>query len=307
MEYIKRNINFYELNFILNEQDTNQKGFLTNTFNRCAKLNIEKSEHRILPLEDSFIYTNDIFFDGIRKTIKGKFIRVRMNAFPELINTKSDVIKDIIVDEEEGICETSHFHIDYNNYKLIIAIEFNQYGPKINDIKRYISALWLQENIMCNCEFIPIVKDNLAEFLGRMNRCSHFKVKVHKDYINQIRNVDEGLFSALESTNNFASGESDYIEIFLKFEYRSKAKTSITDKAVDIIRKIISRPDYANYFDELEFVSEDSNKNNRLQLFDLISDKVKSSVNVQKREKSRLVVSADMYEKLEIELNNKFR
>lgn len=306
MEYIKKNINFFEMKFKFDD-DTTTKEILRLTFQKFGEINRNKLPYRYFRSTDGLICTNDIFFDGVRKTIKGKFIRLRMDNFPELMKLSSDEIRDIEADEDEGVCETTHFHIDFNDFKIKIALEFNMHGPKLGDIVKYISYVWLQSGRNCECELVPIIKDELPSFLNRMNRCSAFTAKVHKDYIHQIKNVDDDLFTAFDSVNKFASNESDYVEILIKFDFKKKTGTSITQKGFELIKKILGNRIYANYFDELTFLSEDNQKNNKLELFNLIGGNIHSTVNVQKKPKVKHVVSADMYEKLERELNSKAR
>jgi hypothetical protein len=128
---------------------------------------------------------------------------------------------------------------------------------------------------------------------------------VHKNNIRRVSEFSDELFSALNAAMEI--GESEYVELFIKFDYQKKTNTpEITNKAMSWLSTILGRKKEAeSIFDDFTLRAEDADKNFRLEYFDFISDKIKSVVNVEMRPQSRSIVSADMFEKLERELNAK--
>lgn len=298
MKKVKRTIHFYEL---FSKNDSNVEKVLKLIFDKIIELNDKNSSTKFYSFgsENTAICTRNITHNCNNKQILGKILKVRKDMFPELFNTRSDTIKDIEAGEDEGIVEATHFLIDYNKQPTI-AIEYNQYGARVNNLYFYFQYVGHLVNKEIALYGVPIIRDTLDSFIKRIKQCATFTVKVHKDNITRIQSVDVELFSALETANNF--GKSEYIEIGLKFD-----KHQNTSKILGKVKKIISffqrNKKSQDYFETLLVEAEDGDNNDRINLFDLISDKVKSIVLVQKRSKSRSLVSHDMFEKLKTEFN----
>lgn len=304
MATVKRLINYYELNpsFDLGKNAKNVSTLL----HEINKLNKASDQTRFKLSGNGYVCMHDIKFIPGKKYIRGRLLYIRMDVFPELINTKDTTIRDINAKAEEGVLESTHFLIDCSKNELIMPFEYNHYGPKITDMAYYIQEMGNRFNLKNHCTPVPIVEDNLGSFQKRIQRCSSFRVRVNKNDIQRIKKVNNDLWKALNEADSF--GQSQYVELYLKFDYRSLTSTSkVNDLTFDLIKDFQKNPSDLNYFQHLEIKAEDSANNNRLKLFDLLSDKVQSHINIEKREKSRSLNSGDAFEKIEVEyLNQKF-
>ena len=301
MDYAPRLIHFYDFTIPTTDLYSSEQA-IKEVFQLLIRLNEEKSQDRFLKGFGFSTCTRNILFRTSQKIIEGKLLRVRTDVFPELINTVDDVIRDIEASEDDGIVEVTHFLINYTKpSSIIIAFEFNQYGAKVNDFKWYFNHFLKSIGVSQEATTSPIVQDNLQSYITRINRCSLLKAKVHKDNLHRVNEVSDDLFTAFDAA--LSIGESEYAEITIKFDYRTLPNTpGITQKVQGWIRKFISNKKYVEIFEELSVKAEDAENSYKIELFDLISNKIKSSVNVQKRPKSRSVISADMFEKLEREM-----
>lgn len=100
--------------------------------------------------------------------------------------------------------------------------------------------------------------------------------------------------------------DSDYATLDLKFDYRQKAETKkATNVVLKFINKLIESKENVELFNSLWVKAEDADKNNRLEVFDLLVDKVKSQIKVEKKKQFRTVVSADIFQKIKIEMIKK--
>ena len=83
-----------------------------------------------------------------------------------------------------------------------------------------------------------------------------------------------------------------------------------TNNIKKIVNKIIEKfkkdKGSLNMFDTLRVKAEDGDNRNKLREFDLLNIWVTSEVKVEKREKSRAIVSIDMFEKMKKELYKEF-
>lgn len=163
-----------------------------------------------------------------------------------------------------------------------------------------------QSRIAVSCNYEIIVQDRLKDIRRRINRFSKVRVKVHRDNIDRIKSAENKLGSALFHSQNFSL--SDEVELILSFDYKTKTTTtSIKDVVTSFIDRFIKNPQTTGDFEVFEIHAEDEDNNNRLEAFNLLIDKLKTDIIVQKRLKSRVVNSKDYYEKSEKEMNKLFK
>jgi hypothetical protein len=305
LEKIKRSIHYYNLQFDFlddfNPIDGNQFREIFKIISDLAKT---RANIRYQVFGEKAIFIQDVKFEPANKVILGKLRCIRKDILPEIMNTKTDETKGIEAKDEEGLVETTHFVIDFSKKQKKLAIEFNQFGAKIGDFIHYIQNIGINKSALKTVGFTPIVKDELSGLKERINRCSEFVVKVHKDNIEKIKSLDNNIYTALKaSIDHF---KSDYATLILKFDYREKQATPEINKSIfNIVRKLVKDKTKTELFNHLSVRAEDTEKNNILENFDLLIDKVKSEINVEKKKRYRTVVSADIYEKMKSELIKK--
>lgn len=295
---VKRKINYYELEFVFSE-DSNFESFFE-TLTRLAKT---RAKIRYQRFGDKFVFIQGI--ENKNNLLKAKMRCVRKDLLPELMNTETDETKGIDAKEEEGLVETTHFILDYSkNGKVFLALEYNHYGSKITDLVNYIERVGIDQKILERVGFKPIIKDELAKFQDRVNRFSEFVVTVHKDNIAKVKALDQKIWSALHySIEHFGS---EYATLRLKFDYRQQSENSEIKKSVyNIIKNFSSKPKAKNVFNKLSLRAEDGEKDNLLENFDLLLEKVNSEIRVERKEKYRTLISTDMFQQMTKELNDK--
>jgi hypothetical protein len=110
--------------------------------------------------------------------------------------------------------------------------------------------------------------------------------------------MDNGLYTALEAS--IEHYKSEYATLDLKFDYRKRANTKEISTTIGrLIDKLIGNPEKTTVFSALEVKAEDSQKNNRLEVFDLLIDRVKDRLKVEKKPRFRTVVTADILVKMQ--------
>lgn len=305
LEKIKRTINYYELNFKFHPEfqpyDKNHFRELVAILNNLTKT---KAKIRYQTFGEKAIYIRDMSIHPTSKNITGKLLCVRKDLLPEIMNTTTDESRGLEAAEEEGLVETTHFVINFSKKQKTIGIEYNQFGARIGDFVRYLQNIGIAKNAVESIGFAPVVNDDLASFSNRINRCSEFIVKVHKDNIEKIKQLEGHLYTALKSS--IEHFESDYATLILKFDYKKKEQTkTMTNTIYNLITKLVKDKDKVEFFNELSVRAEDEEKNNLLENFDLLIDKVKSEIWVEKKERYRSVVSVDIFDKIEKELISK--
>jgi hypothetical protein len=305
MRTIERVIHFYEITFPGKEIDE-YRNTLREIFNQVIELNKNLDKTRIDNHTGYLVCMKDVQFIPERELIKGKILRISMDAFPEIIDILSDNIRAIDAEEEDGIVETAHFVINYSNIKrIILALEHNNVGGKSGDYQRYVSLISNRLELG-RVLLEPYVRDELETFIERIQKCSYFRARVKKENLDKLENFDKKLYTALDTAREL--GKSDTVEIMLNFDYRKKNDTPTIRQLINnIVRRLLKDRSYASCFEVLETKAEDAFNSHRLEVFDLISDKLKSLVRVERKDKEKVVVSADMFLKLEEQLNRHFK
>lgn len=295
IEKVSRVINYYDLKLRF-QDDNNFESFFT-VLTALAKT---RAKIRYQMFGDKYVFIQGI--ENVDGIIKAKMRCVRMDLLPELMDISTDETKEVDAKEQEGLVETTHFLIDYRKNRVILALEYNHYGSKIVDLVQYIQRIGISKGILGNVGYAPLVKDDLKSLKKRMNRFSEFVVKVHKSNVDKIKKMDTKIWQALNaSIDNF---DSDYATISLKFDYKQRSETPLIQETVANIIDHFSTDYKDKYlFNRLYMRVEDEEKNNRLETFDLLIEKIHSNIKVQKKPKYRTLISEDMFQQMDNELN----
>lgn len=293
---VKRTINYYELLFSFTEEND-----LITFFDTLTSLAKTRAQIRYQLFGDKYVFIQGI--ENKEKLIKAKIRCVRMDLLPELMNIATDETKEIEAKEQEGVVETTHFIIDYRSEtNIILALEHNHYGSKITDLVDYVQRIGVHKGLINNLGFLPFSNDNLSEIKTRVGKFSEFVVRVHKNNVDKIKTMDEKLWqAAVASVDNF---DSDYATIRLKYDFKQRSATPLIEKTVfNLISHFQKNQNDKYAFNKLYMRAEDSDKNNLLEKFDLLIEKVHSTIMVQKKPKHRTLISHDMFEQMVDKLN----
>ena len=305
IEKIKRVIQYYEITFDFKDEfspgDGDKHGAVFNTVITLART---RADIRYQDYNEKSIFMQGLSVNENDKTITGKLRCIRKDLLPEIMNTKTDESRDLDAKEEEGLVETTHFIIDYSKPTMKLAIEHNQFGAKIGNFVDYLQRIGNYKGMLRGVGFAPVVKDELSELQARINRCSEFVVKVHKNNIEKIKSMDEKIYSSLKAC--IEHYDSDYATLILKFDYKQKAATAeINNSVLNLINGFRKDKRKTNLFNTLSIKAEDSEKNDLLENFDLLINKVKSEIMVQKKKRYRTIISDDIFSQMRFEILRK--
>jgi len=301
---VKRTINYFELKF-KTESKSSSLNFI-DLFSRINSLSKGMSHERFITNNEKQLYLTGIEIDTSSQLISGKLLNIRMENFPELMNMKDDAIRDIDADDEEGIIETSHFLLSFMEHSCTLSFEFNQFGPRINDFILSLQHFLLKFELLFSIDYNPLVRDDLDKYKKRIHRVSSVVAKVHKDNIKRINEFDKELFDAIATAYNIS--EAEYVSLELKYDFKKMADTpSIRKKVLNVINRLISHKDSCSVFNKFIVVAEDKNQNFKLKQFDLLNIWIKTEIKVEKKPKSRVIISNDIFSKMKIEFNKEFQ
>lgn len=301
---VKRTINYFNIVPLFN--DGQQLSDFIDVFSEINNLSNTKDKDRFVINKEKRLYITNLSFNENQERISGKVLNIRMDSFPELMNTSDDKIRDIEATDDEGIIETAHFILSYLNGSLVLSFEFNQFGPRISDFIYYLESISYRFDVLAKIEYQPFVRDELDSYKKRINRVSSVIAKVHKDDVKRINEFDSELFDAFETAERISDAE--YVTLQLNYDYRQLSDTPrIKDKIFNIIDSVRRDKSLLNVFSSLKVKAEDEQTANRIKDFDLLNIWVKSRINVEKKEKSRVIISSDILLKMNQELTKEFK
>jgi hypothetical protein len=297
IENTKTKVYYYELKFGFKPGEN-----LSTFFDALTNLSATKAEIRYQYFGERYIYIQGVNNDS--NIIKGKLRSIRNDIFPQLIDMSSDEVTDLDDRGSDGIMDTSHFIIDFRRQSTILALEYNHSGAKIDDFVKYMEKIGISKSIIDKLGYQFLADENLIDLENRINRISEFSLKIHKNNIDLVRDMDGEILQAAEATiNNF---ENEYALLNFKFDYKQfKDTPKIKHSILNVVNWFVENPHKRNLFNYLNFKAEDQTNGNRLRLYDLIVSKEKSEFNVQKKRKAKTIISEDMFPKMLSEIEKK--
>lgn len=304
-EYADRTIHYFDIHLGFNDDTpSRQENYFLELFRQVVRLSqsLDPSRHWLSAGRRYFV--KDVHFEPESKQVHGKLCSIRMDLFPELGNVRDDTVREIDADEDEGILETAHFIVTYRNRVKHVALEYNDVGPKAADLRFYLQhigqAVGLQGVVLNRI----ISADTLAELERRMGRISELDVRVYQGNVQQVARMNGELASVLSQANELF--ESEIVTIKPKLDYRKRTATAKAREIIDTIVAAFTRnPLNMDAFEVFRVKAEDRDKNGNLDEFDLLEDKIRSRIKVQKRPRSRVLISTDVFEKMTAELTAK--
>ena len=313
VEPIQRVIHYYEIkadfdpDFKLDDSkyDTPFQALLS----KVTRLAKAKHSDRYQQFGEKRLFINDQSFTSQpgRHVVKGKLLSVRQDFFPEIMDTATDTLRDIEALEAEGIVETTHFIAQERNNnrtnKIKIALEHNQFGARITDLKYYLEAIGRKYGIVRRLDFAPLIEDELSTYKDRIGHVSEITLKVHRNNLPYLAQANDDLFGSLDAAAKHF--EEEYLTVNLKYNVRQARKTPTSNSAQrsqnivqQLVRLLTRRPNDAELFEKLEVKAEDHEKHDRIAAFDLLINKVKDTISVERRHPSKTLVSTDMFAKM---------
>lgn len=290
-----RTVNYFEVEYILNDKKTLSDYFAI--FDLITDRNNRKDKSRILKNGNKSINLFVTNFDTSKQMAFGKIVDIRMDAFPELIDTTDDNVRDIEAAVGEGILESSHFILSVKGKRLILSLEHNQYGPRISDF-HFIANHYLSVNDIVKSHTInPLTNDQKIDYAKRIERVSYLIAKVHKDNIGRMEKVDKGIFSAYETASTVA--DSEYVTLTYNIGRKQIEASSKLRKLILKITNYFAENKNSNMdFDTLKIRAVDNENEMKMRDFDLLNIWIKSHLQVKKKPKSRVVLTSDIHYKM---------
>lgn len=297
-DYIKRWLYFYELKFDYATNNATELENFMEFFEHISKTSNEDSVEKFKTLGDKNVYLRSVIIDRTNNKVRGKIISIRTDALPEIGDRRTGKIRDVDVEEWEDVIETTHFVVDYSKNTKRLCIEFNQFGPRFQELINCFIKIGYDTELITNIHWVSSTRDDLNKLKSRIGAISQFVVKVDKSHLPAVSQVG-GILAGINATQNKFNLE--YIELKLKFDYKNISNAEAQNEIMRLVDLLRNKKNL-ELFNTLSVKAQDYDKNNMLNTFDLLIDRVKSQINVIRKEKYRTIVSSDMFDKMYSEI-----
>lgn len=303
--YADRSLYYYELNFCPYRSYEGVEKHYVLCFKELRKLIDSKDKERFLERNDCKLFLGQLEPDSTGKYICGILYKIRNDIFPQIIDLTNEAISDFDIGEEKGLVEATHFVIELKDSESArLIVEYNHYGARTSDLIWYLYKISKSTNIIKRIGVVPIVRDRLDEMREQIKGLSKFIVKVHKDNINRISDIDQGLGHSLYHANSYSN--SEYVSLELGFDYKLQKTNTIKDKVITWIEHFTGNPTDTELFNVYRVYAENDDNNDQIEQFDLLLENEKSVVSVEKKPRSRVLLSEKFFPIIIDEFENKF-
>ncbi len=301
-----RTLYYYDLDFNPYKKYEGVEFHYEVCFKKIAKLLKDKDEVRFQFRGGTRIFLNSLTFSDTDNFIRGKLYKVRDDIFPEVFDFQNEAVNEFQIGDERGLVEATHFLIEKRTKQSArLIVEYNHYGARTWDLIWYIFRLSKETGVIKGVKPVQIVKDDLTQLKSRIDGIKNFHVKVHKNNISRIEAEDKGLWSSVKAAQDFSA--SEYVSLTFSFDYKNVNTSAPRSTIFGWIDKFVQSPDKKEIFDVFSSDAEDSDKEDQIEKFNLLLNKEKSLIKVQKKIGARIIISSDFYEKAIEEYQNKFQ
>ncbi len=254
--------------------------------------------------ENKYGVINYMNFRGKDGLCGFKFIRMRKDVFPQIMNDINASLEDITDAENKSVVESTHIIADYRNKDVLkLGIEFNFEGPRISDFMVYLRQIGASLKFSRSLITTIMSNDTLEEVANKIGDCKMLQIKVLKENVKNVKAHDNELGTVLENLKKFSKSKYFTLNIRLDFE---KNNRSNRDRILKFVRTFTKDKDALDSYEIFKIEAEDTSKDERVfESFDLLMDKIKSRVKVERKVTSKVIITNKMYKLMLSEYTNK--
>jgi hypothetical protein len=233
-----------------------------------------------------------------------KFIKMRKDVFPQIMDDIDASLEDITDAENKSVVESTHIIVDYRDTKVLrLGIEFNFDGPRINDFMVYLRQIGVNLKFSRSLITSIISNDTLEEVANKIGDCKMLQIKVLKENIKNVKEHDNELGTVLENLKKFSKSKFFTLNIRLDFENNNRKNK---DRILKFVRTFTKDKDALESYEIFKIEAEDTSKDERVfESFDLLMDKVKSRIKVERKITSKVIITSKMFKLMLSEYINK--
>jgi hypothetical protein len=189
-----------------------------------------------------------------------------------------------------GLVEVVHIEFFPDN---IVGADFNFYGPRVHRLGDYLAVK--AEGIAPPVSFLPLLRRDVAQQLGRFQDIRLFQLKIHASYATTVRQLNTSLGGAFQAARR-AGGVDEDVEVEIVIRPREYARDSALDGGLlNTARRLAERtdlPDNAARF----LVGGLDRETHKVEKIDLLRDQlIRKKQIVRQGPRTRALLASSAY------------
>jgi len=159
-----------------------------------------------------------------------RLVNIRRSDLPEV--ETDGVFTPLNIGERSGLAERIHL-VFFPNH--VVGSEFNFYGPRVGRLAEFLQR-------KCGAPihtFDGLIRPDVIAELDRFGELSMVNLRMRRDSIDTVRHLDESLWEALNSTENW-SGAAD-VELVLR--KRPHSREMLPERLLLAVRRLAGSDD----------------------------------------------------------------
>lgn len=213
-----------------------------------------------------------MYVDSIKSPLKARIGTIRKKGLPMM--ERHGQTSPLTIPSDAGLYEPMHFMIFPNN---VVGFEYNFYGPRPGSIKYYLPKK--VSNLVDEVELIPLMRKDVHKLLSRIGEVRVFRLKIHRDMGELLRELDDNLPDAIEAAKR--ASDAEYIEIV--FRSKKYSRHGINIPFLNRLASWLSRSDVRAAVDTLKIRARDEITES-IEEFDLLQEYLLSVKQVVKQD-----------------------
>ena len=225
---------------------------------------------RYLKLNDGNMWS--MYVDSNGSPLKARIGTIRKKGLPMM--ERHGQTTPLTIPPDAGLYEPMHFMIFPNN---VVGFEYNFYGPRPGSLKYYLPKK--VSNLVDEVELIPLMRRDVHELLSRIGEVRVFRLKIHRDMGELLRELDDNLPDAIGAAKR--ASDAEYIEIV--FRSQKYSRHGINIPFLNRLASWLSRSDVRAAVDTLKIRARDEITES-IEEFDLLQEYLLSVKQVVKQD-----------------------
>lgn len=262
---IDRKIYFYKMEIKRNGQRVQPESI----FSAINQMSFDENG-RYLPLTDGNMWS--MYVDSINLPLKARIGTIRTKGLP-MMERRGQTIP-LTIPPDAGLYEPMHFIIFPDN---IVGFEYNYYGPRPGSLKFYLPKKL--PNLVDEVELVPLMRRDVHTLLSRIGEVKVFRLKIHRDMGELLRELDDNLPDAIEAAKR--ASDAEYIEIV--FRAKRYSRHGINIPFLNRLASWLSRSEVRAAVDTLKIRARDEITQS-VEEFDLLQEYLLSVKQVVKQD-----------------------
>ena len=282
---VERSIYFYKMDFGLDDAGQPIAGDLVPALRHIDSLEWTPDGRYFDLGEDNFMCC---WVDRATQRARVRLATSRRSSLPQ--RELAGQLSAVPLAPAAGLVEVIHIEFFPDD---IVGADFNFYGPRVQRFGDYLAVK--AQGIAPPVTFLPLVRRDVAQQLGRFQDIRLFQLKIHASYATTVRGVNASLGGAFQAARR-AGGVNDDVELEIVIRPKEYSRDSaLGGGLLTTARRLAARVDLLDNAARF-LVGGLDRETNKVEKIDLLRDQLISKKQIVKQgPRTRALLASSAY------------